>query len=138
MKIAVVTNNEKTISAHFGQAKYYLVFTVKDGEIVDRELRDKPVHQGRGHHQHGDHQHDDDPDHSHGHGQGRGLGRRNVATLAPVSDCEVVLARGMGQRFYGSALQAGIRVIITDLARPEEAVKAYLEGTLTNHTENLH
>ena len=32
MKIAVVTDDEKTISAHFGRASKYVVFSVVKGE----------------------------------------------------------------------------------------------------------
>jgi predicted Fe-Mo cluster-binding NifX family protein len=42
MKIAVITDDGKTISQHFGHAPYYLVVTVENNKIIDRELRDKP------------------------------------------------------------------------------------------------
>ena len=38
MKIAVVTDDQQTVSRHFGRAPYYLVFTVENGAIVSREL----------------------------------------------------------------------------------------------------
>ena len=44
MKIAAITDDGVTISQHFGRAPYYLVYTVEDGEIVDRELREKLGH----------------------------------------------------------------------------------------------
>ena len=44
MKIAVVTHDEKTISAHFGRAQYYVVFTVDDGKITGQETRPKANH----------------------------------------------------------------------------------------------
>jgi predicted Fe-Mo cluster-binding NifX family protein len=44
MKIAVVTDDGKMISQHFGRAVHYLVLTVEDGKITRRELRDKPGH----------------------------------------------------------------------------------------------
>ena len=36
MKIAVITDDERTISQHFGRAPYYVVVTIEDGKIVDR------------------------------------------------------------------------------------------------------
>ncbi len=45
MKIAVITENGKTISQHFGRAPYYLVFTIEDGKITNREMREKMGHQ---------------------------------------------------------------------------------------------
>ena len=44
MKIAAVTHDGSTISAHFGRASHYAVLTVEDGKIVERELRDKLGH----------------------------------------------------------------------------------------------
>ena len=37
MKIAFITDDEKTISQHFGRAPYYLVITVEDGKETNRE-----------------------------------------------------------------------------------------------------
>ena len=44
MKIAVVTDDERTISRHFGRAPYYLVVTIDAGKVIGRELRDKANH----------------------------------------------------------------------------------------------
>ena len=44
MKIAVITDDGKTISQHFGRAPYYLVLTIEEGKIVSREMRDKMGH----------------------------------------------------------------------------------------------
>jgi predicted Fe-Mo cluster-binding NifX family protein len=43
MKIAVITDDMKTISAHFGRAQYYLVFTVENGKIIAPESHPKPA-----------------------------------------------------------------------------------------------
>ena len=55
MKIAVVTDDHKTISAHFGRAQYYDVFTVEDNKVIEQETREKANHsQFSGeHHHHG-------------------------------------------------------------------------------------
>ncbi|TLN08200.1 cupin domain-containing protein, partial [bacterium] len=70
MKIAVITDDGTTISQHFGRAPYYLVLSVENGQIIQRELREKlghnqfsaePHHEE--HHHQGEHGHDED---SHG------------------------------------------------------------------------
>ena len=40
MKIAVITDDGKAISQHFGRAQYYLVATVENGQITNP--RDAP------------------------------------------------------------------------------------------------
>jgi len=44
MKIAVATEDEKTISQHFGRAPFYVIVTVEDGKIVSHDTRDKIGH----------------------------------------------------------------------------------------------
>jgi predicted Fe-Mo cluster-binding NifX family protein len=55
-----------------------------------------------------------------------------------ISDCQVLLARGMGAGAYESMQEAGIRPVVTDIPTIDAAVAAYLAGTLTDHTERLH
>ena len=45
MKIAVITDNGKTISRHFGRAPHYVVVTVENGKVIAREMREKVGHQ---------------------------------------------------------------------------------------------
>ena len=64
MKIAVISEDGTTISQHFGRAPYYVVVTAEDGEVVDKEKRDKP-----GHHSFA-HQHQEHDTHDERHGLG--------------------------------------------------------------------
>jgi predicted Fe-Mo cluster-binding NifX family protein len=57
---------------------------------------------------------------------------------AAIADCEVLLARGMGAGAYESMKQANIRPVVTDIAIIDEAVQAYLAGSLEDHVEKLH
>jgi predicted Fe-Mo cluster-binding NifX family protein len=57
---------------------------------------------------------------------------------AAISDCQVLLARGMGAGAYQSVKQAGIRPVVTDIADIDEAVQAYIEGRLVDYSERLH
>lgn len=52
MKIAVVTDDGKTVSQHFGRALYYMVVTFEDGKVTATERRDKAGHHGAGGPQH--------------------------------------------------------------------------------------
>jgi predicted Fe-Mo cluster-binding NifX family protein len=57
---------------------------------------------------------------------------------AAIVDCEVLLARGMGAGAHESIKQAGIRSVVADLANIDDAVAAFLAGTLNDHPETLH
>jgi predicted Fe-Mo cluster-binding NifX family protein len=130
MKIAVVTDDHQTISAHFGRAIYYEVFTIEDGKITKREAILKPSHNQFANEPH------DEPGHA--HGMGPAAESRHGRMLEPISDCQVLLACGMGQGAYMSMQQAGIQPIVTDISAIEPAVQAYIDGKLVDHTERLH
>lgn len=132
MKIAVVSDDGNTISQHFGRAQFYVVVTVENGQVVAHETRDKL---GHAHFASEPHEAHHDP---RGHGFGAAAQDRHARMAATIRDCEVLLARGMGAGAYESMRQAGIRPIVTDVVSIDEAVQAYLEGRLVDHTERLH
>ena len=55
-----------------------------------------------------------------------------------IPDCEIVLARGMGQGAHQGLEQRGIRPILTDIADIETAAQAVIDGTIENRPERLH
>ena len=130
MKIAVVTDDHRTISAHFGRAVSYEVFTIIDGKITEQETRPKPAHNQFANEPH------DEPGYA--HGQGPAAEGRHASMLEPIRDCQVLLARGMGQGAHDSLTRSGIQPILTDVSEIEQAVKAYMDGQLTDHPERLH
>ena len=131
-RVAAVTDDGKTICAHFGRARHYLVCTVEDGRIVSGELREKA-----GHHVFAATSHHDAP-HQQGHGMGPEAAGRHATMIAPIADCEALLSRGMGRGAYAAVEEAGIRPIVTDEEDITEAVQAYLGGTIVDHSERLH
>lgn len=123
----VVEEDGERISAHFGRARSYLVATIKDGHVIDREMRAKHVAHGSGQ--------------GHGHGQGHGGGHRQERhrrMVEPIQDCQLVVARGMGGGASGHLQEAGIETILTDHHRVESALEAYLAGELEHRSERLH
>jgi predicted Fe-Mo cluster-binding NifX family protein len=133
MKIAVITDDGKTISQHFGRAPYYLVVTVENNKIIDRELRDK-----LGHAQFQDESHEHQKDPSGRHGYGPVAEDRHARMARAIADCRVLLCRGMGMGAYESMKARGIRPIVTDIASIDEAVMTYLDGRLVNHADYVH
>ena len=131
-RIAVVSDDGKTVSAHFGRARFYLVATVEGGKVTGREMRPKAGHHvygGEAPHEEGVSQlHGFDPESQHKHSE----------MAAPVSDCEAVIAGGMGMGAYQSLQALGLKTIVTDIAGVDEAVQAYLDGTIRNLTGKLH
>jgi predicted Fe-Mo cluster-binding NifX family protein len=134
MKIAAVSEDGVTISQHFGRAPIYVVVKVEDGKIISHEKRDKMGHNQFGGEAH-EEAHGEDP---RGHGFDPASQDRHTRMVTAISDCEVLLARGMGAGAYESIKQAKIKPVITDVANIDEAVQAYLVGNLKDHVEKLH
>lgn len=132
MKIAVITDDGKTISQHFGRAPYYLVLTTEDGKIVSREMRAKMGHNQFNAQHHG---HDS---HSTGHGMDPASHNKHTSMAETIADCKVILCGGMGMGAYESMRQLNIQPVVTDLSDIDTAVQAFMDGKLEDHTELLH
>jgi predicted Fe-Mo cluster-binding NifX family protein len=132
MKIAVVTDDEKTISAHFGRAQYYVVFTTEAGKVTGQETRPKANHSqfSETDHHHGEH--------GDSHGMDPGSQHRHGMMMETIADCQVLLARGMGQGAHYSLKERGIHPVLTDIQDMGEAVEAYLTGKLIENLGRLH
>ena len=89
MKIALITDDEKTISEHFGRAGKYLVFTVQENKIVHSETRNKVGHNDFVKLEvEGGHEHHEDP-------RGRGFGNhseeKHQKMFEAIKDCNVLV-----------------------------------------------
>lgn len=132
MKIAVVTEDGKIISQHFGRASHYMVVEMEEGKIIGHELRDKLNHKQF-----------QTEEHEHGerggqHGYGPAADNRHGRMAETITDCEAVLCRGMGIGAYENMKTRNIRPVITDIADIDEAILAYANGQIVDHIEKLH
>jgi predicted Fe-Mo cluster-binding NifX family protein len=130
MKIAVITEDGKTISQHFGRAPYYMVLTIEEGKIINRERRDKLGHgqfSAIGPEEH--HEHHGVHDAAHG---------KHTQMADAIVDCQVLVCGGMGMGAYESMRRLNIKPIVTNESDIEVAVQAYIDGKLVDHTEKLH
>ena len=131
MKIAVITEDGKTISRHFGRAPYYLVLTIEEGKIISQEMRPKLGHRQFSSEEHAEH-------HGQAHGQDAASHNRHVQMANAIEDCQTLLCGGMGWGAYESMRQLNIQPVVTDYQEIESAVQDFLAGKLTDHLEMLH
>jgi predicted Fe-Mo cluster-binding NifX family protein len=132
MKIAVITDDGKTISQHFGRALYYMVLTIEEGRIVHREMRHKIGHS------HFSAQHQSGEPHAAGHGMDVDSHNKHVSMAETIADCKVLLCGGMGMGAYESMRRLNIQPVVTDVHDIDAAVQAFIDGKLIDHTELLH
>jgi len=120
-QIAVVTEDGKRISSHFGMAPFYRVFTVSDGELVADSQLEKAHHERDAHNHHEHH----------------GAGHGHADMFQPIQDCKVLICGGMGQPAYQKAVDAGLEVILAG-GEARQAVEAYLNGELSSDMRRVH
>ncbi len=109
-KIGFASHDGETISAHFGYAPLAVVVTLEDGQEIAREVREK------GHKVPNDPRHTHDP-----HDK-----------FAAVTDCDLLVAGGIGPPGMAYAGRLGIEVWLVAEQTVDEALRAYLDGTLTH------
>jgi len=131
MKIAAISDDEVTVSEHFGRAPLYVLVTVEDGKIVSKETRAKT-----GHHTFAAHHAELVPCERHGYDAGSQV--RHASMAKTIADCQVLIAGGMGWGAYENLESRNIKPVVTDVESIDEAVKLYLGGKLPNLMERLH
>ena len=132
IKVAAITDDGVTISQHFGRAAYYLVATIEEGRIVDRELRSKLGHS----HFHNQVHIEGEPDQP--HGMDAASHNKHLQMAEAITDCEALLCRGMGMGAYQSMQTRGIRPVVTDIVAIDDAVMAYIKGSIVDQVDRLH
>ncbi len=94
MKIAIVSDDRKTISSHFGRSKGFVIFEAEGKEIKMQEYR---------------------PNTFTGHAKGLEGAEHKLHNHAPIldalKDCKVVISHGMGERMYNDLKRTGIEVL---------------------------
>jgi len=131
MKIAVVTDDGKTVSQHFGRAQYYLVLSIEDSQVVEKELRDK-----LGHTHFANQPHVEQPGVPHGTDPASHKRHSNMAET--ISDCDAIICGGMGMGAYQSMQTFNIEPLVTNLTDIDAVIQSFIAGKLVNHVERLH
>lgn len=109
MKIAVSSQNFRTITGHAGRARRFLVYEVGAGSTVtELERIDLPIEGAM-------HGFDDRQPH-------------------PLDQASVLITGGAGDGFVQRMLRRGVRVAVTGETDPEKAVHAFLAGCLKRPT----
>lgn len=119
MKIAVASQNQKTISAHAGKTSRFFIYTVnkEDNLITGTELINLAK---------------DDILHNRFHES------TNPWAPHPIYDVDIVITGGAGPGFVNRLATQDTKVIITSETNPEKAVKLLLAGTLPQQAAEHH
>lgn len=108
MKIAVTSQNRKTITGHAGRCRNFWIFKVDGLTVQARSLLELPIEQSF-HETPGDGPH-------------------------PLDEIDVLISGGMGDNLHTRLKRRGIDTLITPETDPAQAVTAYLQGRLETST----
>jgi predicted Fe-Mo cluster-binding NifX family protein len=129
MKIAIASDDGKTISAHTGRCRYFVFYDVSEGKAERLEVKENvftPHMRGQG----GQPEPQMLRDGKGPHGTGMGGGGGHAALLEALEGAEVFIARGMGPRLIQAFTSHGIRPIMTELSEVDAAAQQFAEGNL--------
>jgi predicted Fe-Mo cluster-binding NifX family protein len=115
MKIAVASDDRKTISHHFGSALGFEIFEIKDNKIVKQEYR-KNIGKSSG--ECGSCNHD--------------------VMIDNIKDCDVIISYGMGRRIYDDLTKNNIQAVVTEEKTVNEAINKFIKNKLNNRLDKLH
>lgn len=118
MKIAVATNNGKTLALHGGRCRFFAIYEVDEKKHL-RKIEEKP----------NSHLEFVNERHSGGHGMGHGCGGHDMVYQA-IHGCNVLLARGLGPRLASDLASRGIKPVVTEEKDIARALCLFLEGKL--------
>lgn len=112
MKIAITSQNRKTITGHAGKCRKFWLFDIENSAVVNKELLELPIEQSF-------------------HSSAPG-------TPHPLDDINVLITGGMGNGLVQRLAAKGIQGIITSETEPDKAVSALLAGTLKHEADKAH
>jgi predicted Fe-Mo cluster-binding NifX family protein len=124
--IAIASDDGNVITSHFGRAPLYVVLRFKGGDVIHRETRSKVAPHVAGQ------EHDKAGETHAAHFAG------HMAMSDSIRDCQIVIARGMGDGAYVHLTEAGLTVIMTDLHTADEVERAVKAGFLTHQPQRIH
>lgn len=131
MKIGIPTNDKTTVSEHFGGSPYFMVITVEDNKVVDKEVREKPSHKDFA-------TTETHPPLEKGrHGFGPQASERHKEMHEVIKDCDVLLSSRMGLGAYSDMVGFGMKVIVSDVEDIEKAISLYMDGKLSHREDRI-
>lgn len=111
MRIALCSQNRKTLTAHAGKCRKFWIYTVLDGIVQKRELLELPLEQS--------------------------LHSTSDADAHPLDGVDVLIAGSMGSGLQARLRARGIMPRISDLNDLNEAVAAFLAGEMPSSDQDL-
>lgn len=134
MKVAVASDDKKTVCGHVGRCNGFQVYEVEDGVIITQEyLTNSFTNHHNKEHNHGSEEGHHHHHHGRGHGHGHGGGHGRLA--AALEGCEYLVSAGMGDALQQDLIKHDIKPLITNETDVEEAAIKLSKGLLKHNPD---
>jgi len=112
MKIAIASQNQRKVSAHAGQCRKFWIYETNAAGVADKNLLELPAAQSF----------------------------HDIAPHQPpgFDDIQVLIAKGMCEGLFHRLQRYGIEGIVTPETDPDQAIAAYLDGSLVRGVPDVH
>ena len=104
LRIAVCSQNRKTVTEHAGKCRKFWIYEVKQGQVIDKKLLELPIEQS--------------------------FHSSPVGEAHPLDVVNILISAGMGSGLQQRLLQRGIQGVVTTEESPDLAVAAFLAGDI--------
>jgi len=104
LRIAVTSQNRKTVTEHAGKCRKFWIYEVKEGQVSGKTLLELPIEQS--------------------------FHEAPAGQAHPLDAVHVLITAGIGSGLQQRLLQRGIQSVVTREENPDLAVAAYLAGEL--------
>lgn len=111
LKVAVTSQNRRTITEHAGRCRNFWIYQVEQDRILDKSLLELPQNQS-----------------FHDHETG---------TVHPLDAINVLITASMGPNLYQYLKERHVQTFITQEHEPDLAVQALCRGVLDNHLSQI-
>ena len=112
MKIAVASQNRKTVTGHAGKCRKFWIYDIDGSLVLDKALLELPLEQS--------------------------FHESSQSAPHPLDDVNVLISGGMGQGLQFRLKQKGIQALATPETDPDRAVAAWLAGDLEELPAETH
>lgn len=123
MKIAIASDDDRTIAQHFGRCLGFTIVIMNEKEILTRSWQPNRATQ---------HAIQQNTGHAHGAGHAHGGGHSHESIMNILGDCDLIIGGGMGRRLRDDFAAAGLRAVITDIETIDDVLQSVREQRLEN------
>lgn len=133
MNVAIATNDGDYVNRHFGRSDYFKIYHIENNQIVQVEMRPRnnsccSTNSGDCHQKQESHS---------GCGCRDNAEKKQEEMASEISDCDTIIAGGMGKNSYESLKAQGFDGVLTKYSWTEEAITAFMENKIENYAQQL-